>query len=202
MTTRTSSKSTSKSTSSSNLTPKDEYIKAIENQKKLYNDFNFEEFTDFSRYNLDRGINTFTKITGRKLFKDFKNYQEYAELFTLMKGMAQSKNYWDEFERIFKFHPATFSSYYKIMGNLPWYNNYTKKVINTLNPNWERVYKYIGYFATTLGVVIDENRIRELFNPSTWNKMVEETMEDINHLIKHKEMFDENNIEELENPPF
>lgn len=177
---QTSSKTTLRSFKKKELISKEEaYNQLLENQRKKYANFDFNDFANPNDRIMRSVLERVQNISGRKIFRDFNRHEKFADFLGTLRLMAQSKTKWQELSQEFGINQDAFSSYYKIMGNLPWYNRKSGEIVQTLYPNWDAVEGYVMYMASCLGIVLDYNEFNKIFNEDNFQSWVDEAESDI-----------------------
>lgn len=184
----------SKVVAKSLMTESDAYKQILARQREKYGTFDFSKITNTK----DRVMNTIIKrvqeISGRRVFRDFNRHRDYADFLGVLRLMAQSKTKWDAFEAEWGIDPNAFSSYYRIMGNLPWYNRNISEIVPALEPDWQHLEGYVMYMASKLGIVLDYLKFSQVFNEPAWEEWVEEAKQEIQE-ISDAQLFKEEEAE-------
>ena len=177
------------------ISKNDAYVQELDAQKKRYGEFDFSEFSSPRDRAIQLALRSVEEITERKIFRDFNRHKDFAEFLGILRAMAQSKTKWTELSEKFQVPVEAFASYYKIMGNLPWYNTKTHTMIGALSPNWEHVENYVMYMASRLNITLDYNKFSRIFNEETWEEWVEETQQEVESLYEVHEHFEKHDDE-------
>lgn len=158
------------------------YQQMLDKQREKFSNFDFKSFTNPGDRIMRTVLQRVEEISGRKIFRDYNRHGKYADFLGILRLMAQSKTKWVEFTAEWDINPDAFSAYYKIMGNLPWYNRKTGEIVKTLYPNWDAVEGYVMYMASKLGIVLDYVDFSKFFNEDDFQSWVEEAEQEIEEI--------------------